>query len=872
MLLSFLLSIVIYTPTRGQDKQKQLLTKEQYGQWSTLLASAISADGKWASYSLKYASRLDTLVVTSTDGSRRLSYPKGSKPFFSRADWFACLIDQNVMVLVSLKFGKEKRIENVSQFEFSANGRLLVLIGKKESQLQNVRIMNLTNGEVESIGAVDYYSFNPDYSGLAYTTEKGGTSKICLVNLDNETIQKETLSLEGIAYKITWQSNGQSIAFSLGSEKEEITKEAPLKIGYYVIGKKKLYVLNPSVTQGFPKDKKIVVDYTTQLNVSDDGLRILFQVAPLTKTGSTNAGTVEIWHGADSHLYSERKSRVAFEDRTLTWVWYPDTDTLLDFMTNENSVLISGNQKSALSSDFNSCGPQFKFDSDRDYYLTDLTNGIRIPFLSCHSGNALDTYMSPLGNYVAYFKEGNWFSYDVTANLHRNLTQPAGVAFFNENDDKAGAKDVYLLAGWSSDDRYLFVYDQYDMWRISTDGSDRKRLTNGRENGISYRVARISERIQLSTFLSIERPTVLDLDRPILFEGHHYGDSKQGYMVFEKGKMRILLYVEKQLSTFLKADTKDAFVCVEETYEQAPRLVFKKNASEKLKKLYQSNPQQANYNWGYNQTITYTNKKGQHLKGILYYPASYEKGKKYPMIVQIYEQQYYLKNRYFAPSLFNSDGINITNYVIDGYFVFLPDIVYEVGSPGDSAFDCVTAAVEEVLSLHVIDATKIGLTGHSFGGYETTYIIGKSKLFATAVAGAAQTDLVSCYLTVGEAYKRSEFWRFEDYSNRMGKMLFDDLNNYIYNSPIYNATNINAPVLLWTGDKDGVVAPKQSMELYLSLRRLGKKVALLRYKDEYHSVSDASKQVDLTAKIADWFNYYLKEYPSAPWMEITTNN
>ena len=201
----------------------------------------------------------------------------------------------------------------------------------------------------------------------------------------------------------------------------------------------------------------------------------------------------------------------------------------------------------------------------------------------------------------------------------------------------------------------------------------------------------------------------------------------------------------------------------------------------------------------------------------------------------------------------------------------MPDILYELGSPGDSALECVSAGVEEVLKLKVINPSRIGLTGHSFGGYETTYIVGKSKLFAAAVGGAAQTDLVSCYLGVSDGYKKPEFWRFEDYSNRMGKTLFEDWDNYIYNSPVSNAGKIETPLLLWTGDKDGSVAPTQSMELYLALRRLEKEVVLLRYKEESHSITNELKQMDLTLKILDWFNHYLKDMPSQSWMKANAN-
>ena len=105
----------------------------------------------------------------------------------------------------------------------------------------------------------------------------------------------------------------------------------------------------------------------------------------------------------------------------------------------------------------------------------------------------------------------------------------------------------------------------------------------------------------------------------------------------------------------------------------------------------------------------------------------------------------------------------------------------------------------------------------------------------------------------------------------MGKTLYADWSNYIYNSPITNAGNIETPLLLWTGDKDGSVSPKQSMEMYLALRRLEKKVLLLQYTNESHSITEERKQIDLTTKILDWFNYYLKDEPVKIWMLPNVN-
>lgn len=159
-----------------------------------------------------------------------------------------------------------------------------------------------------------------------------------------------------------------------------------------------------------------------------------------------------------------------------------------------------------------------------------------------------------------------------------------------------------------------------------------------------------------------------------------------------------------------------------------------------------------------------------------------------------------------------------------------------------------------------------GLIGHSLGGFESSYIVTKTNLFAAAIAGASMTDHLSGYLTVSENYKKAEIWRFEYYTNRMGKPLFDNFIGYLQNSAVYNAPNINTPLLLWTGEKDKHIAPTQTMELYLAMRRLGKKVTLLKYPKEDHNLENPEKQADLSTKVLDWFDFYLKDMRQPKWM------
>jgi len=170
----------------------------------------------------------------------------------------------------------------------------------------------------------------------------------------------------------------------------------------------------------------------------------------------------------------------------------------------------------------------------------------------------------------------------------------------------------------------------------------------------------------------------------------------------------------------------------------------------------------------------------------------------------------------------------------------------------------VAAATKAAMATASIDPKAIGLIGHSFGGYEVNYILTQTNLFATAVSGAGIADLVSHYLNINENTGKSDIWRFEQEQLRMGKGLFEDRENYLANSPLWQAQNISTPLLSWTGDKDQQVNAKQSTEFFLALQRLGKKHQLLVYPGEGHTIIAKEFQKDLCRRVADWFGNCLK--------------
>jgi dipeptidyl aminopeptidase/acylaminoacyl peptidase len=257
--------------------------------------------------------------------------------------------------------------------------------------------------------------------------------------------------------------------------------------------------------------------------------------------------------------------------------------------------------------------------------------------------------------------------------------------------------------------------------------------------------------------------------------------------------------------------------------------------------------------------LSYSNTKGQKLKAALFYPANYDPTKKYPMVVEIYDVMSKNRYNYANPSFLNPEGFNVTNYTLNGYFVLMPDIIYQMGNPGSSAVDCVTAGVNAVIGKGLVDKDKIGLYGHSFGGYETNFIISQTNIFKAAVSGAGISDIISLYFNISRnGYFQSDMWRFENQQFRIGKSLYEDKEVYVNNSPIMHAENVRTPLLLWTGKNDRIVPWNQSITYYLALRKLGVSTQMLVYPDEDHSLENADNQKDLSKRMMRWFDYLLK--------------
>ncbi len=844
--------------TNGQIKQKRQLTADDYDKWSTLWPKKVSDKGEWVSYAVQYESHVDTLFVQNARQDTKYAFPNGQNGKFNKEEWFACQI-HDTLVLKNLEKGTLQYTPNVNNYTFTSNGKFLLIFLNESENKRQIVIKNMQGQIVETIPNVTNWKIDSVGNSIVYTTDLDRQYSVGTLNLGKRIIKESIVSDNiGAFQNLAWR--GDIIAFTqkdIGST----------KLFCYNSTNKKLLSYNPEGREDFPHDMTISDAYGS-LTLSDDGQRVFFLLKENNTIAEEPATTVQIWNSEDKQLYPNKKKYRFAPLRDKLAVWWPETNRILQIASKElPSAMLNGNYKFALTFDPLAYEPQSKFNSDRDIYITDLSTGKQKLLLEKHSGNILTINMSPNGKYISYPKAGNWWIYDISKESHTNITGKMGAAFFREDNNMPEEAQMYGNPGWTENDKTIYLYDQFDIWEISADGALNTRLTHGREKQLSFRINPLPPEQQFSpSFFDFSTRKFHSTETLILVAYDKQTETNGYYLWNRKNGESPLVQTGMKTSHFTKAASSEAFIYLEQNYQQSPRLVFRSGYKSKQKALLQSNKQQENYYWGKSELVSYT-VNGKRLLGALFYPAEFQKGKQYPMIVQIYERQSQFVNEYVNPSVYEDGGFNITNFTTQGYFVLLPDIAYQFGDTGASATACVIAATDEMINRGFADPSKIGLIGHSFGGYETDFIITQTDKFATAISGAAWTDLVSTYFYIGESYIKPEFWRFEDHQLRLGKSLFEDPSSYIKNSPILQAANVRTPLLAWTGAKDRTINYYQSIEFYLALRKLKKRHSLLIYPNEDHALVDKTNQKDLSKRINEWFGYYLKNEKREAWMD-----
>lgn len=421
-----------------------------------------------------------------------------------------------------------------------------------------------------------------------------------------------------------------------------------------------------------------------------------------------------------------------------------------------------------------------------------------------------------------------------------------------------------LNPAFTSDGKWILFESVSGLWKY-----DLKKNTIIKDSKLPSIDIAILNRSQkdLNSHFNI-RTKYINIKNPLFLKLWDKKDNTTSYVVYKNDDIREIIRSTPDRIKELKYD-KDLrnFAFIRENYNTAPKLQIYRNKSESISDCFAVSKNESEKKV-LQEVFNFKNSLGKALKGILYYPVNFNPSKKYPMVVHIYQIQSHSSNRFLLPANDDPIGFNIRLLQQKGYFVLLPDIAHDFRGTGLSALDCVHSALDAVDNNSGIDKTKIGLTGHSHGGYETNFIATHSNRFAAYISGSGHSDIIRAYFSYSYQYDNPFYWQFENQQYEMKKSFAEDKALYIQNNPIIDVDKVNAPILLWTGQLDETVHWGHTMEFYIGLKRNNKNVIALFYPEKEHDVGkETPESFDLNRRVLEWWDYFLKLKKNIPWID-----
>jgi len=494
---------------------------------------------------------------------------------------------------------------------------------------------------------------------------------------------------------------------------------------------------------------------------------------------------------------------------------------------------------------FKGFGPKEGFDLE----LVPLASGEpRVLTASLSMEYGINVSWSPQGDSLAYIADGEIYKVNAASGAASKVTTDNHPAFSHS----------YRSPIWSSDGKFLYLIGDNQLFRITV-ASARTESVGSRPNFEineiagpkpgSYASADGSRGMLLkwhdavtfqSGFASID--LVSGIFRRLIAEPKRYGRPEEGlYTTTATADGRIVLYVAEDA-----AHPPDLW-----------RIDVSKPQPQQLTHL---NPKLDEFELGECRVIDYQDDKGAPLRAALLLPAGYETGKRYPMITWVYGGA----SGSAAVRTFGLDGQGIDNmqfFATRGFAVLYPDTPLRTGTPVQDLVKSVIPAVRKAVELGIADPARVGVMGHSYGGYSVLSLISHTNIFQAAIARAAQADLISAYLgfrdATGDAVMIS--WA-EQGPGRMGGSLWDYRDRYIDNSPIFDMDHVRTPLLLLHGSQDQTVPSYLADQVFVALRRLGKDVTYVKYLREDHWEGDwnFADMQDALNRILQFFDTHLK--------------
>jgi dienelactone hydrolase len=886
------------------------------------LGWALSPDAQWLSYRIDRVNGDNELRIIKLSSGATIVAAFGFHAVFSAdSRWLAYSIGpsdaysvseaQNKPVpckmgLLDLQSAQTLIVDDVESFAFNADGSHLAMQGhRSKADGARLTIRNLGDASNQIIEGVSEFVWQDEGRLLALTVNGAPVNSI---QLFDPTLRRfRVLDASGSTYTdLAWRQSADDLV-ALRSRSDE-QREGPAYTLLSWTGltgaKESKHLYEPSFDRRFPKEMRVVS--FRKPSWSDDGTMIFVgigpweqKLSPVSETGdgkSEKPSSVEVWHWRDVEVMPMQKINVAKDrEKNLLAVWHVKNGQFVQVAReySENVIPIQHHHLayaltwtpyamertwgrtntfdlSLISLDTGQRTPIAKRVNDNPVSDTALTGALAPSVWA--SGSSIN--VSPGGRYLLYFDNGHYQALNTTTGKTANITQGVATSFMigDEWDYPVNPKPGYGIAAWGPNDQYVILYDKYDLWQVYLTGSSSKRLTDGAEQQIQYRYTGLQgsggvEKSGKRTVGTGIEAQPIDASKPLYLTRKNDRTKWYGYARLTLGAVGAperLVWVGEFLEGLTKAKRADVYAFVKESFENSPNIFIAGPKLDDAKPATATNPFQTSYAWGHAEVIEYESDRGQQLQSALFYPANYQPGHTYPMIVNLYEHRSDEVRGYSIPSL--RTDYNAAVFTSLGYFVLAPDLNYRPREPGVSTVEGVSPAVRKVIQMGLVDAKRIGAVGHSTGAFEAQFLATHTNLFAAAVASSGITDWISNYGDNHWTSGVAETDHAEICCQRMEVPFWKDMDAYIRNSALFGVQNMTTPLLLISGDADGSVDWHQSKELYNAARRAQKNVVFLVYPGEEHFFTQRSDQLDFHQRVIEWLGHYLKDEPAPKWI------
>ncbi len=907
------LAVLLAVPLAAVAQAKRPLDHDAYDIWKAIENEALSNDGRWMLYSLELQDGDSELKVHGLRSDVTYCIPRAKSAQFTHDSRFVvalvapeqALVKQakrqkktsdeqpkDSLVALDLAAGEFFHAADVQSFRLprEAGGRVAYLLEQREQAQQEERpqdedegkgkrkdkevgtvlvLRDLATGSEVRYEVVTEYAFAPHGRRLAYATssKNGSADGVFVVDLEDGS-GTGIMTGEGSYQSLTFSESGDRLAFL--SNRDDYEAEQPVfSLYHWRSGADVASCLVTEGISGLPEGWW--VSEHGDLSFSENGARLFFATAPKPEPAVEDSTLdeerieVEIWHWKDPLLQPMQVLQVGSElTRAYRAVAHLAEGAAVQLATEQvpgTDLVQQGNADFVLGTSGLPYRQLISWDSPayQDVYTIDVHTGESRLVLEKLQGEA---EVSPGGKYVFWWNNVDlaWFAYSIDDDRVVNLTAGLPHPTHNEDHDWPYRPDAYGSAGWTDGDEEFLVYDRYDIWAVDPAGRNAPRNVTdgvGRRDSLQFRYVRLDPQVKS---IAPAEPMLLGVMNRKTKAAGFYRDRVRG-----NNRPSELVYGDRRFSNPAKAKDADVLMFTRQSVAEFPDLLVSDTDFRGIRKVSNANPQQSEYRWAAVELVEWYSVDGIPLQGLLYTPSDFDPHKKYPMMVTFYEKDSDNLHTHHPP-LPHRSVVRPTFYASRGYVVFVPDIVYQVGYPGESAMDCIVPGVLELVSRGFVDENAIGVQGHSWGGYQITYMVTKTDLFAAAAGGAPVSNMVSAYGGIRWGSGMSRMFQYEKTQSRIGATLWEAPLRYIENSPIFWADKVETPLLMMHNDHDHAVPWYQGIEMFVALRRLGKPAWLVNYVNELHWPQEFHERRDWNIRMQQFFDHYLTGAPAPVWL------